>query len=258
FNFSRIRLLFIRYFTENWRRDITTFSAFFIAFAVLPRLVNLPLPIFPFILFCLIFYIGGLHFSARIFQEIHRPSSGMHYLHIPAGRAEKFFVNGALTLILYPLVCFFLFYAAILFGNLLEPIMPAILNYKTIDIHNLFPKTFLGTSSSSVGKLLTDFITYQSIFFFGSLIFKKHPTTKTIISLIACSIALGIYQLLLALLLWNQIDIASMGALKEKMLQLGEHLLSSRVMAHFDVILSGIIALFFWTVSYLKFKEKQV
>jgi len=257
FNFSRIRLLFVRFFAENWRRDLTTLSAFFVAFGVLPHLINFFL--FPFILFCLLLFIGGIHFSARIFHEIHYTSSGMHYLHIPASRSEKFFVHLVLTLILYPLVCFFLYFAAIFIGNLLEPIMPAMFNYKTIDMANLFPSSSLpGISISSVGKLLTNFITYQSIFFLGSLIFKKHPTTKTILSLIAFGIVLGIIQACLGQIFWTNIDISSIGGLKDKITQLGEHLMGSRIMVHAEYIFTAIIALFFWTVSFLKFKEKEI
>ena len=251
FNFSRIHLLFVRYFTENWRRDLITLAAFFIAMAVLPRLIPASSSILTPMHFSLILFIGGIHFSAHIFHEIHRPSSGMHYLHIPASRAEKFMVNGVLTLILFPLACFFLFYSALFLGNLLEPIIPPILNYPTIEISVL-------SHSPIIGKLLRNYITYHSLFFLGALIFKKHPTTKTIISMILFSIVFGIIQLCLARVLWLHMDFASLEALREKMIQWGEDMLGSRIMIYADYLLSGIVALFFWSVAYLKFKEKEV
>ncbi|MCL1974209.1 MAG: hypothetical protein FWG54_05265 [Bacteroidetes bacterium] len=251
FTFSRIRLLFVRYFTENWRRDLTTLTACFIAFAVIPHLFSFPLSILPIILLTTFLFIGGMHFSAHIFQEMHHPSSGMHYLHIPASRAEKFFVNGILTFLLYPLVCFLLFYAALFLGNLLEPIMPAIFNYQSIDIMALI-------SAETFGSIVSKYITYQSIFILGSLFFKKHPTTKTILSMIVCSIAFGIIQLILARILWINADFTSMGSLQEKMIQWGKDMIGSRLLIYADYLLTGMVALFFWTVAYLKFKEKEV
>lgn len=251
FHFSRIWLLFVRFITENWRRDVISLAAYFIAFALLPRINMFSFPQLPFVLFCIILFIGGIHFSAHIFHEIHRPSSGMHYIHIPASRVEKFFVNGALTLLIFPLLCFLLFYAATLFGNLIEPIMPSILNYKTIDISTLFP-------SSYTGKTVEQFVLVQAIFFLGALIFKKHPTTKTIISVIAFGVVIGVVQIPLAQFLWSNSEVELSLLFKGGGLQIGGNIFDSTVLKYADQIFNYIIVIFLWVVSYFKLKEKEV
>ena len=268
FHFSRIKLLFIRYFTEHWRRELVAFSAIFIVLALLPRLAVSSIPALPFILFCMILLFRGMHFSAHIFTEIHYTSSGMHYLHIPASGAEKFFVNGFLSLILFPLLCFALFYGATLFGNLLEPIMPSMLHYKVIDMATLIPSTNVGmlsvtsdpfgSSSSTLWAVISSYIFLQSIFFLGSLFFKKHPTTKTIVTVMVFSLALGIVQMVLAKVIWSGVNIESLSMVKEKLILLGTKTFGSRTVMMVDQVCHWALVLFFWVVSYLKLKEKEI
>ena len=251
FSFARIKLLIIRYFTENWRRDLVTLAGYFLILALLPRIKSFSFPQLPFILFCIVLFVGGIHFCAHIFHEIHRPSSGMHYLHIPASRLEKFLFNGALTLLFFPILCFVLFYAANLFGNLIEPIMPSFLNYGTIDISTIFPYSY-------TGKMVEQFVLAQAIFFLGALVFKKHPTTKTIISLIAFGIVIGIVQMTLTQLLWSNSEVSTSLTFRGGILQIGEDTFDSPFLECASQICSYMVILFLWVASYFKFKEKQV
>jgi len=268
FHFSRIRLLFTRYFTEHWRRDLIAYATLFIIFAFVPRMGASSIPFFPFMIFCCILFIRGMHFSAHIFTEIHYPSSGMHYFHIPASRTEKFFVNGFITLILFPLLCFALYYGGVLFGNLLEPVMPSVLHYKVIDISTLIPSSHLSnmtiksdpfsSSSSAVAEVLLAYFYLQALFMLGSLFFKKHPTTKTITSLIVFGIALGVIQMVISKVYWYNVDMESLSMLKEKLALLIESTFRSRVITVIDDLSAWITALFLWVVSYLKFIEKEI
>ena len=249
-NFHRIKLLAFRYLAENGRRDLVTLTLFFIAFAFLPRLIGNSSPLTSFFVFCAILCIGGVRFTARIFHEIHTPISGMHYLHIPASRLEKFLLNGALTLLFFPAICLLLYYGGTLFGNLLAPIMPAIFNYNTIDISSLIPL-------AQINKLISQYVVIHSVFFLGSLIFKKHPTSKTFISLIIISMIVGLFQLLLFKMVWA--DFTSSFTDNSLSLTLSlEDMFGSHMLPYAEWLLNGVIAVFLWVVAYFKFKEKQV
>ena len=250
FSFQRVKLLAIRYCTEHGRRDLITLSTMFIAFALLPRL-NDPSDSFNPMLFSVILFLGGMRLTARVFHEIHQPASGMHYLHIPASRLEKFLLNGIFTLLLYPALCLLLYYGGVLFGNLIEPIMPSFFNYRVIDISSLIPETY-------IYKLISQYLLLQAIFFLGSLIFKKHPTTKTFLSIIAFGIVVALLQSLLIKILWMNLEVTPTGTVEMKLKQLFESLLDSRIVSHINYLFNGIVAIFFWVVSYLKFTEKQV
>jgi len=246
FSFKRINLLAIRYFTEHGRRDLVTLCALFVAFVFLPRL-----QFNPFLLFCFVLFIGGMRFTARIFHEIHQPGSGMHYLHIPASRLEKFILNGTITLILFPLVCLLLFWGGTLFGNLIAPIVPSFFHYPVIDTASLIPW-------AQIGKGISQYVLLQATFFLGSLIFKKHPTTKTFLSIFAFSLAIGIIQLILISILWTDIDTTSTGLFYTKLEQFTAPLLESRIVPYLNYLFNGVVVIFFWVVAYLKFTEKQV
>jgi len=249
-SFHRIKLLAIRYLAEHGRRDLVTICAYFIAFAFIPRLGNNPDDPTSPILFGLILFIGGMRFTARIFHEIHSSASGMHYLHIPASRWEKFLLNGAFSLLFFPILCLILYYGGTIFGNLIAPVMPSVLNYRTIEISSLIPFGY-------IPKMIPQYLICHSVFFLGSLVFKKHPTTKTFIANILFSIAVGIIQMVLMTLLWENVHVAEELIVK-KSLDLSQLLEIMPSLVYLKYLCYASLILFFWMVSYYKFKEKQV
>jgi len=250
FKSQRIKLLAIRHFAENGRKGAIRMCVYFIIFAFLPRLINSSLPLTSFIIFCIILVLGGIAFTAKIFQEIHQPASGMHYLHIPASRFEKFLFNGVLTLLYYPAVCLLLYYGATFFGNLIEPIMPSFLNYSTIDISLLLP-------AEHINKLISQYVLIHAIFFLGSLTFKKHHTSKTFISLIVISIIIGIIQSILFKIVWADFIATSVGDSMSVTMSI-ENMFDLHLLPYAKWLFNGMITVFLWVVAYFKFKEKQV
>jgi len=250
FSFHRIKLLAIRFFSEHWRRDLITLAVYFIAFAFVPRITDYNNSA-PFILFSLILIVGGVRFAARIFHEIHHPSGGMHFLHIPASRLEKFLFNGVTTLLLYPAVCLLLSFGGTLFGNLLAPIMPSFFNYPTIDLSVLIPK-------HNIWEIATQFLLLHAIFFLGSLIFKKHPTTKTFLSIIVFGFAVMVVELILIKIFLGGVSTSSEIALNLKMENLFGIMTSSALLTFVNILVTAFVLFYLYIVSYFKFKEKQV
>lgn len=250
FSFHRIKQLSIRYLAEHARRDLIFMCALFFTFAFLPRLVGSS-DAFYAILLSIIVYIGGMRFTARIFHEIHRPTSGMHFLHIPASRLEKFTLYGVITLVCFPVICLLLFYAGTFFGNLIAPLIPSFFNYEVIDISSLLPW-------EQLGKLFSQYLIGHAVFFLGSFIFKTHPTTKTIVSFLGFAFAIAIIQMIIGRLFFADLDVVSISISSGKLFGLLDNLINSRILVYINYLLYGIVLLFFWLVSYLKWKEKQI
>jgi len=249
FSFHRIKLLVIRYLAESGRRDLITLFAFLFTFAFLPRIMDSQSGSFP--LFCLVLFIGGMRFTARIFHDIHPPGSGMHFFHIPSSRLEKFILNGGFTLLFYPIVCFLLYVGGTLFGNFIGLLMPSFLNYPIVDLSSIF-------QVEPYVKMIPYYICCHAVFFLGSLFFKKHPTTKTFVSIIAICFAISTVQMILVNLLWSGIEIESMNALPQKIVQLVESVVDSSLLKNVQILSNILLTMFLWVVSYLKLKEKQV
>jgi len=247
FSFYRIKLLAIRYFAEHGRQDLITLAAFFITFAFMPRLLSIPLIPSSFILFCFVLFIGGMRFTARIFHEIHQPASGMHYMHIPASSLEKFLLNGMFTLFVYPIACLLVYYGGTLFGNLLEPIMPTFLNYRIISLSSLMPEMYMK-------KVISQYVFFQSIFFLGSLVFKKHPTTKTFLSYMLFGFVVGVIQMIIIRLMWSNTDLFANIDAKS----ITQWIEDSLWLTYLSYLCFAVTVVFFWIVSYFKLKEKQV
>lgn len=251
FNFRRIRLLAIRYLAEHRIRDSITLAAYFVALMFIPRLITGPPDLVSFTIFCFILSIGGARYTARIFHELHTPAGGLHYLHIPASQLEKFLFNGVLSLLFYPLACIVVYYGGTFIGNLLEPIMPSFLNYRTIELSSLFPSKM---KSEWISTLLFN----HAIFFLGSLFFRKHPTTKTFLSIITFGIAVLCVEFILIKIVFGEIDPTSNLVREVKLENLAIFLKNSPLLQFLNVLVSGLVLLYLWFVSYLKLKEKQV
>lgn len=260
FSFHRIKLLSLRYVTEHWRRELVTLSAFLIAFAFIPRFISDLNDQIPVVLFIIILFLGGVRFTAHIFHEIHHTSGGMHYVHIPASRLEKFTFNGILTLLLFPSICLLLYYCGNLIGNLLAPIIPSFINYRIIEFSfsTLLP-------NHTLGKWVLQLLSYHAIFFLGSLYFKKHPTTKTFLWMILLGCALSIVELFLIKIIWGGVDSLSTlgGDSSSVTIAVNGELLSTwikntKLATFISYLAISLSLLFIWIVAYLKFNEKQV
>jgi len=93
-NAKRIKLLFIRYFLENKKKDILTFSMFILISIFCGATNSTEVGYFLFIILLLLY-------SGRVFEMLKHPSTGGHYLMIPASLGEKVLTGIILTNIYY-------------------------------------------------------------------------------------------------------------------------------------------------------------
>jgi hypothetical protein len=129
--------------------------------------------------------------------------------------------------------------------------MPSFLKYSAISVSSLIP-------AASLEKVVTNWFLCHAIFYLGSLIFKKHPTTKTVVALILTSIVVGIIQIVLIKYIWTGIDYISEDVINMNGLNLALNLENSPLIKNLIYLFYAISLLFFWIVSYFKLKEKQV
>jgi len=251
FSLSRISLLYKRYFVEHWRRDLITLAVFAIPFIFITHIIKDTE--ISLILFSILFICGGLFYASRIFGEIHPVGSGMHYMHIPASRLEKYFVNWSLSLILLPLACVGIYILGNLLGNAIVPLMPKFLNFHSISFSTL--------ALSKVAKnIFPAYVVAHSAFLFSSLCFKKSPFFKTILWCIIIAVGLILVQSLYQELFLNDIIHNQPELMSQKMSQLLIKFMNANHswIKYAQHGLNALFTLFFWTLAYLKLKEKQV
>jgi len=250
FSLPRISLLYKRYFVEHWRRDLITLAVFTIPFLLITHLMGNDGSI---IVFSLLFFFGCFYYASRVFEEIHRVGSGMHYMHIPASRQEKFFVNWSLSLVLLPFACVSIYILGSLLGNVLVPLMPKFLGFHNIPFSSL-------QLSLVCEQILPAYVVIHATFLFGSLCFKKSAFFKVILWCIVIVLFLGAIQSLFSELFLNTIIESQPELMSMKLAQFLSEFISGN-MAWLKYVQHGfnaLLTLFFWTLAYLKLKEKQV
>jgi len=251
FSISRISLLFKRYFVEHWRRDLIILAVFALPFIFITHFISEEdASLFAF---SILFTCGGLFYASRIFGEIHPVGSGMHYMHIPASRIEKYFVNWSLSLIVLPLACVTIYIAGNCLGNAIIPLMPKILGFHSISFSNL-------NLAFIAEKTLPAYVVAHALFLFSSLCFKKSAFFKAILWCIIIIVGIVLLQRLFQELFLSDIINNQPDLMYVKMSQFLTDLVEGNHnwLKYLRHGINALFTLFFWTVAYLKLKEKQV
>ncbi len=130
--------------------------------------------------FLIISLILGLFFTSSIFAGLHKSDENVSYLLIPASTEEKYLSKLLLTTLFY----FIYSIAIITIVSLLVSISNWIFFRGEFVVFNPFENGIL--------KILWAYVYFTSIYFFGSLIFKKYYFIKTSLSILGILILLGI------------------------------------------------------------------
>ncbi|MFN3556424.1 MAG: hypothetical protein ACK4VN_10705 [Bacteroidales bacterium] len=202
----------------------------------LPAMVNLGIT--------LIFVVGYM-LTSGIYSEIHTPARSQFYLTLPATTAEKLFSNWAITSLLYVLISFILLSLSIALTSLLA----SLLFGTQTAFFNPFQPDYL--------KVMGVFVVTHSIFFLGSLYFRKNNFLKTVLAIFILVMALSMIGGLLMYLLFepglNNIELSNQ-QLDPAMQRLFEETIPQIA----RIIFWAVLAPFFVLVSYFKLKEREV
>lgn len=252
FNFRRFLLLLRNDLFRNYRTLLigagTVAAIYFIS--VLPQIFFSPADIsyeFHIGFFPTALFIAGFILSAGVFAEIHRPQKNTAFFMLPATIFEKFTSRLLLTTVVFVPIGI-AFYILL---NLLSLLISMIFSDWGFPILNPFDHDML--------LVVAIYLVTQSLFLFGSSYFKKHAFMKTGVSLFALAVILGIYASIVFRIVY--------GDFFHGMRFFDQHVFSDvSVFENFGETLLTIVkylfwivlAPFFWILSYLRLREKEV
>lgn len=203
-------------------------------------------------LFIPMLWAGGLIFTSMVFKEAHSINLIHGWLMTPASRLEKYLQKLLLTTIFFIIALLVSFFTA----SALNSLVYILFFSQRPPLFNPF--------QSWVWINIGHYLIVQSIFFLGAVWFRKFNFVKTILTLNVLQIAFTIVIGLIAgLVYWTPIREASHGngyffmeagqILTMKFSQVNPKLITTAKIIYF-----GLLAPFFWFVSWLRMKEIEV
>lgn len=136
-------------------------------------------------------FIGGFLLSGAAFSEIHQAQKNVAYFMLPASTIEKYVSKLLLTSLGYTAASVAFYYLL----SLLSAGIAAIFTGWSFPVFNPFAH-----------KVLTGVAVYlvtQSLFLFGGLYFKKHPSMKILFAQLGIAVALTIFFLLVLRIVYH-------------------------------------------------------
>lgn len=233
-NIQNIKNLFKAYFIENWKTDLFQFGI--LAVIVLFKTImiggvnELKSAIFIASIFLMIY-------PSRLFRNLHNNSQRIHYLSIPASNSEKVLTNMALANIYY------------VAGLILSCAIGLGLSHLYLTMRG-FEGVHINTFLSGVGVMLI--LVLLSIFFFGSIYFRRKTTLATLgVGLLIGTIIITLY----ALTLWVNgiILIPKDAAYNDYMWSYSSTVIPDAV----QMVILGLMMVFFYGLSFLRMKETE-
>ena len=228
----RIGLLFKRYFSENWKKDVIV-AAIIFAVEMLTSLEQETSDISWFLLF--IFFIL---YSGRIFGMLGKPQRAINYLMLPASRGEKLTVNIILSHFYYPILLIMASCLGIWASSFFCYFIYNEFTFKSID--------FMGIWGVEWYFVLFLLLT-NAVMMFGSVYFKKAAVIKTLLCEAAFFVAfMMVFSGIWLITLRNGFVLRSIDRLPAEWI--------------INVIVSAIMLVeiaFFWLLSYFRLKETE-
>jgi len=235
-SFYRIGLLFKRYFSENWKKDIIV-AAIIFAVEMLTSLEQETSSMSWFLLF--VFF---MLYSGRIFGMLGKPQRAINYLMLPASGCEKLTVNLILSHFYYPVLLIVASCLGIWTSSFLCYFIYDEFTFKSID--------FMGTSTIwgvEIWYFALFLLLSNAVMMFGSVYFRKAAVIKTLLCEAAFIAAF--------MMVFSGIWLISLrnGFILRRIDQLPAEWLV-------NVIVSAIMIVeivFFWLLSFFRLKETE-
>ncbi|MFP4526849.1 MAG: hypothetical protein ACLFNL_10720 [Bacteroidales bacterium] len=195
--------------------------------------------------FLMIFTIGGLVFTSRIFSEIHQPEKSYYYLTLPASTLEKLVSQWLLSAVGVILVAYTGVYLVGYIGGLMSSALFG------MDFYALNLAEY--TSSETWLKYLV----VHSIFFLGAVAFRNNNFIKTLLAIFVIGFIIAAFTGGLSYILFSGEELKD-GNVWLSTFDLFPGLSEDVMNKLVDAVIRYIIAPFFLVVSYFKLKERQV
>lgn len=248
FSFKRFALLLKKEAHINIKRNLLIIGAMYSLFTIVMLLIfkfnkgnytTATLENFHFVVFTAMLFTAGVFITSFSFIELRDKMKSQFYLLTPSSNFEKFAVNLLIS-----------FFGYLLFMLISYLSYSWIFNWTALRIYNI-PFSPLNIGTKDFFLVINIFIIVHSIFFLGSVSFKKYPI---IITPIACFIAIS------AITIFNKIAekiIFSGLELKGNMpnIDFDDYHIKYKIIA--KIILYYVFPIILWFIAYLKLNEKE-
>jgi hypothetical protein len=196
--------------------------------------------------FCYGFFIGICIVVAIKTFQFHDNRDRQHYLLIPASTGEKLIISIVETQFIQPLLLLFAMILGLFLGISIRKLTGwRVPDINTFSVLSACLRDTIGNLSFVLGLLLT-----QAIFIFGNLYFKSRGWLKTILSFIVLMLFIGIIDGIII----NSTIIHS-GVTTIEFNDFNVYASENRCMS---ALVSGVVILVFWVMSYFRLRETEV
>lgn len=250
-NINNIKNLLVAYFIENWKKDVINLSVM----ALITLVFNFIGPSHDSVIEVVVAVIWLFLYASRIFNELGNSSKSIHYLMIPANHYEK-----TVSAMLLVNVYFVLLMAAGIWVGysisyfLQNQILSALYDPSTLGSYmSRYHASFLGDG-------LLAFYVVMSIFFFGSVFFRKKAFVKTILWAFLIALAFGG---IISFVIW--LNMKSFGATTLNcdihalfpLTHQDPHIVNEVIPDGYCYAMECIIIVYFYVLSFLRLKETE-
>lgn len=182
-NINNIIKLIKAYFYENWQNDVIYNFLVVMAVALFSMLMS---PFEVGVVFFAAFFLI-IYYPCRLFSKLHKPSSRMHYLLLPATNGEKVVAGMFLANVYYVLVIALSIVVGLLLGyGILYVARPEVMDAFGTNLSLFFKESILPYGENAL-------LLYSSIsaVFFAAIYFKKSPFWKLLLTGFVVSMVFG-------------------------------------------------------------------
>ncbi|MFW5793205.1 MAG: hypothetical protein ACOCWC_02895 [Bacteroidota bacterium] len=188
-------------------------------------------------------FIGGFIITSLAFKELNSPARSQFFLTLPANALEKllshWFVTSVVFVVIANILLAFAIMVSSLFCNLIWSTPLQFFN--PLDLANL--------------KIMSSYLILQSIFFLGSVYFRKGNFIKTALSLLVIGMAFMVFTIIMTFVLFGSGNpYFSNNTINPEV----QHVFENIIPMIFKIVYFGLLAPFCLLVSYFRIKEREV
>ena len=185
-NFNNIKSLFRAYYYETGRRDL-------FQMAVMAALAFLSSAFVENTHFPTLFTVSMMIFVVQFFTLLRSKTGSVHYFTLPASTSEKFLF----AVLMVNVVGVLQYYIAIVLGSILGQLCHDLM-FNLLNLSNITALVWPSVTwhNHHIALFLLTLYTLVSMFFFGSIYFRRGGVRKTILIVFLVSLALFILMML--------------------------------------------------------------
>jgi hypothetical protein len=180
--------------------------------------------------YVLLLFVGGFWISSLAFKDLHDKQKSYIFLTLPCSNFEKFFSKLLLTSAGYILVTLLGFYLLSLLMFVVDLLLLK---------HG---QAFFNPFRDDILFYIRDYIILQSVFLLGSIYFKGHAMTKTILSLACLALIFVLFTFLVVILFLGPLGLSLM------------HVFTGIFSSIFWLLLAPCC----WFIAYIRVREIEV